>query len=55
MREIIFYKAGSGKSPIEAFLDKLNGKQAQKNAWVLQLIEEIEIVPKNYEKACGNG
>lgn len=50
MREISFYKAITGRSPVEEFLDTLTGKQAQKVAWVLRLIEEIDKVPAQYFK-----
>ena len=50
LREIIFYKTDSGKSPVEEFLDSLTGKQAQKAAWVLRLIEELDSVPIQYFK-----
>lgn len=50
MREIIFYKTENGNSPVEKFLDSLNGKQAKKVAWVLQLVEDIAIVPIQYFK-----
>ena len=50
MRTINFYRQHNGKSPIEEFLDSLTGKQAQKVLWVLQLIEELEIVPRQYFK-----
>lgn len=54
MREIHFYKMLSGESPIEEFLDSLSSKQAQKVAWVMQLIEEIEQVPVTYLKKLVN-
>jgi len=54
MREIRFYRADSGACPVEEFLDSLPGKQAQKIAWVLQLIEEIEVVPAKYFKKLTN-
>jgi len=44
MKKIKFYKLLSGKSPVEEFLDSLSSKEAQKVVWVLNLIEEIEIV-----------
>ena len=50
MREIKFYKTSSGSSPIEDFLDGLGPKQAQKVTWVLELIEELDVVPKQYFK-----
>lgn len=50
MRKIIFYRTISGNSPVEEFLDSLNSKQAQKVAWVLQLVEDLERVPPQYFK-----
>jgi len=50
MRTINFYRLPNGQSPIETFLDSLTGKQAQKVSWVLQLIEELESVPRQYFK-----
>ena len=50
MRTIVFYRTESGVSPIEDFLDSLSAKQAQRVAWVLRLIEEIEMVPAQYFK-----
>lgn len=54
MKEIHFYRTESGDSPIEEFLDSLTGKQAQKVAWVLQLIEEMDIVSVQYFKKLVN-
>ncbi len=48
MREIVFYKTASGKSPVKDFLDTLSSKQAQKVAWVLNLVEELDKVPSHY-------
>ena len=45
MREIVFYRTKSGECPIEEFLDSLASQQALKVAWVLQLIEELDVVP----------
>jgi phage-related protein len=50
VRTIIFYRTLSGVSPVTEFLDSLTGKQAQKVLWVLQLIEELPVVPKQYFK-----
>jgi phage-related protein len=50
VREIRFYKARNGRSPVEEFLDSLPGKQAQKVVWVLKLIEELDSVPAQYFK-----
>nr|VFK03468.1 MAG: Phage derived protein Gp49-like (DUF891) [Candidatus Kentron sp. H]VFK04068.1 MAG: Phage derived protein Gp49-like (DUF891) [Candidatus Kentron sp. H]VFK06497.1 MAG: Phage derived protein Gp49-like (DUF891) [Candidatus Kentron sp. H] len=50
MREIIFYRTAGGRSPVEEFLDSLSPKQARKVVWVLQLVEEIDLVPVRYFK-----
>ena len=50
MKEIIFYKLKSGKSPIEEFLNSLSSKEAQKVVWVLQLIEEADTVSTKFYK-----
>ena len=50
MRIVNFYRSPNGQSPIEEFLDSLNGKQAQKVLWVLELIEDLESVPRQYFK-----
>jgi len=48
--EIVFYRKESGDCPVEEFLDSLSAKQAQKVAWVLELIEDLDIVPVKYFK-----
>jgi phage-related protein len=48
VRTINFYRTETGNCPIEEFLDSLSSKQAQKVAWVLRLIEELELVPGQY-------
>jgi phage-related protein len=48
MRTVQFYRFRNGKSPVEEFLNSLTGKQAQKVVWVLRLIEEIEVIPRQY-------
>lgn len=50
MRTIIFYRTVKGASPVEEFLNTLNGKQAQKVLWVLHLIEELPTIPRQYFK-----
>ena len=50
MREIIFYKTNSGKCPIEEYLDTLSSKQVEKIFFVLDLVEKMPIVPRNYFK-----
>jgi phage-related protein len=50
MKELVFYKTPSDRSPIEDFLDSLSSKEAQKVVWVLNLIEELEYVSTKYYK-----
>jgi len=38
------------KKSVEDFLDSLSGKQAQKVIWVLRLVEELDVVPRQYLK-----
>ena len=54
MKQINFYRTSSGRCPVEEFLDSLTGKQAQKVAWVLQLIEDLNTVPRQYFKKLVN-
>jgi len=54
MREIFFYRMESGECPVENFLDTLNGKQAQKATWVMQVVEELDKVPTTYLKKLIN-
>lgn len=54
MREIIFYRTSTGYCPVEKFLDLLPSKHAQKVSWVLSLIEELPMVPKQYFKKLVN-
>ncbi len=50
MNKINFYTAEDGKCPITDFLDSLSGKQVQKISWVLQVIEELDVIPTTYLK-----
>jgi phage-related protein len=50
VREIRFYRTRAGYCPVEEFLDKMGGKQAQKVVWVLRLVAELEPVPSHYLK-----
>jgi phage-related protein len=45
-RTVIFHRAEDGKCPVQDFLDALPGKVA----WVLRLLEDLEIVPVTYFK-----
>ena len=47
-REILFYRTAAQKCPVEEFLDSLPSKVAQKVAWVLSLLEDLEVIPAQY-------
>jgi len=49
-RTVLFYKAADGRCPVQDFLDSLPGKVAQKIAWVLKLLEDLDVVPSSYFK-----
>lgn len=49
-RTIAFYKTADGKCPVQDFLDSLSGKVAQKVTWVLNLLEDLDVVPSSYFK-----
>lgn len=49
-KTITFYKTVDGKCPIQDFLDALPGKVAQKATWVLNLLEDLDVVPSTYFK-----
>ena len=49
-KTVIFYKTIDGKYPIQDFLDSLAWKVAQKVTWVLNLLEDLDIVPSSYFK-----
>ena len=53
-REMLFYESTEGQKPIQRFLDKLDGKQAKKIAWTLQLVEEMDVVSAKYFKKMVN-
>ncbi len=50
MRKIKFYRLETGKCPVEEFFDSLTNKQFEKISFVLDLIEQIDIVPRKYFK-----
>lgn len=50
MREIVFYRMELEDCPVEKFLNSLSAKQAQKAAWVMELMEDLEVVPVKYFK-----
>jgi len=49
-RTILFYRTADGRCPVQDFLDALPGKVAQKVAWVLRLLEDLEMIPAIYFK-----
>ena len=55
MRIVEFYRLPNGNNPIKDFLDSLTGKQAKKVLWVLKLVEDMDILPRQYfKKLSGN-
>ncbi|MEZ4707651.1 MAG: type II toxin-antitoxin system RelE/ParE family toxin [Caldilineaceae bacterium] len=54
MRTVIFYRTANGNCPVEEFLNSLSGKEAQKVAWVLRLVEDLHLVPTQYLKKLVN-
>ena len=49
-RKVTFYTTANGKCPVAEFIDSQTPKVAQKIAWVLKAVQEIEKVPKTYFK-----
>ncbi len=47
-RKIIFYKIANDRCPVEDFLIMIPSKAAQKVAWVLRLLVQLERVPGQY-------
>jgi phage-related protein len=54
MKKIIFYETITGECPVEDFFESLSSKQAQKVAWVLELIEELPTISTKYFKKLVN-
>ena len=50
MRKIIFYRFENGKCPIEDYFESLSNKQVEKIFFVLDIVEEFDIVPKKFFK-----
>jgi phage-related protein len=50
MRTVRFYRTSAGRCPVEEFLDSLFDQHAKKVAWVLRLVERLDIVPQQYFK-----
>ncbi len=49
-RKVSFYTTADGKCPVAEFIDSQPAEVAQKIAWVLKAVQEIEKVPKSYFK-----
>jgi hypothetical protein len=54
IKTISFYRAASGKCPVEEYLDSMSDEQAAKITWVLKLIRELDQVPSKYLKKLVN-
>jgi phage-related protein len=50
MREIVFYRLKNQTCPIEKYLDSLTDKQVEKIFFVLDLVEQLKIVPQKFLK-----
>lgn len=56
MREILFYKTWSGRSPVEEFIHSLSAKQRSKVVVALDMIERAETTPSGlFKKLSGTG
>jgi len=49
-RTVEFYVQEDGTCPAQVFLDSLTDQEAKKVAWVIKLIEDLDMVPKQYFK-----
>jgi phage-related protein len=50
MRRIEFYRTANGRCPVEEFLDELTERDHDKVFWVMQLVEDLDMVPSQYFK-----
>jgi len=50
MRKIKFYRSETGNCPVEKYFDSLTNKQVEKIAFVLDIIEQLDIVPRKFFK-----
>jgi phage-related protein len=53
-RKVEFYERKGGSCPVGEFLDSLNDKVAKKILWVLDLLEDLHPIPKQYYKKLEN-
>ena len=49
-REIRYFKFENGRCPVKEYIDSFSEKIVSKIFWTLELIESIELVPKEYFK-----
>ena len=49
-RKIIFYRTTEGRCPVEEFFDSISSKELQKVTWVLRIVEDLDMVPRQYFK-----
>jgi len=54
MKQIRFYTTATGRCPVQEELDALPDKAAQKVAWVLRVVRDLDRVPANYLKKLVN-
>lgn len=50
MRRVIYYRNSNGECPVDNFLRSLTAKQFEKVTWVLSVVRELPVVPKQYFK-----
>ncbi|MFZ1700071.1 MAG: type II toxin-antitoxin system RelE/ParE family toxin [Pyrinomonadaceae bacterium] len=50
MREVAFYTKTNGDYPVGDFLRSLPSKLRRKVTWVLDIVEDLQIVPRQYFK-----
>ena len=50
IRSVEFYQAPDGRRPIQEFFGSLSGREMQKVAWTLRLLERLDTVPRQYLK-----
>jgi len=50
MREVIFFTKANGDCPVADYLRSLPSKQRRKVSWVLDIVEDLQIIPRQYFK-----
>lgn len=54
MRKCIFFRFSSGKCPVEDYLESLTNKQVEKVFFILDLLEQLNVVPRKFFKKLEN-